>query len=192
MSNKPQAWQRKEDEPNLWFQRFEFFLRQGPDRSLLGTVKAWESTKANNDQKPRKVQKRQTRIYVPGSWRDAAEKWNWIERAAAYDRFQSDRLNNAQEDAAQKAIKILKENAEKAAKTIVRGLEDPEIRSGEDKTIIIPAIMKYQQDAAEAILDRVGVPRATRQEIDLGNQKVKGYVEISPDDWDDDEDTDEA
>lgn len=76
------AWDRQRDgagnlEPNLWYDRFTDFRLMGADRSLLGCV---------NAEKVRKGQKKTS--YAPGSWRDAALKWDWRERAQAWDEEQ--------------------------------------------------------------------------------------------------------
>jgi hypothetical protein len=74
MSDEQKPWERKEGEPNRWFQRFEAFRLMGPGRSLTGCV---------NEEKVRKGQKESS--CPPGSWRRAAEEWLWRERAAAWD-----------------------------------------------------------------------------------------------------------
>jgi hypothetical protein len=68
------SWDRLADEPNLWFSRFERYRLAGPDRSLRA---------AHNAEKADKGKKRQRSI--PGAWSRAAARWNWRERAEAWD-----------------------------------------------------------------------------------------------------------
>ncbi len=81
-------WQRREDEKPLWYNRFKRYLDLGPKRSIQaafeqerGQVKALKSTK--------KQQKRHlaavAQVQVPGSWKAASVKYQWVERARAYD-----------------------------------------------------------------------------------------------------------
>ena len=69
--------QRDEDgnlEPNLWYDRFTYFRLMGPDRSFLGLVNRWREQKG-----------REKKNTVPGAWTIAGKRWNWIQRAEAWD-----------------------------------------------------------------------------------------------------------
>jgi hypothetical protein len=70
-----QPWERKEGEPNLWFQRFERYRLAGPKRTLLGTV---------NAEKAERGLQRRARS-TPGAWQRNFEQWRWKERAEAWD-----------------------------------------------------------------------------------------------------------
>lgn len=89
MSNKPQPWERQRDadgelEPMLWFGRFDAIYRpMGTERSLLGAV---NSHRANRSEK--------RTISIPGAWTKAFERWDWKNRAEAWDQYERDRLNN--------------------------------------------------------------------------------------------------
>lgn len=69
------AWERKPDEPNLWFSRFEEFRLMGPDRSVRSCYRAWYE--ANGDTPAENA---------PKPWYNAAHKWQWQERAEAWDK----------------------------------------------------------------------------------------------------------
>jgi hypothetical protein len=69
-----EPWERQPGEPNLWFSRFQRYLLAGPSRSLLGTV---------NGERTEKGREKQSK--VPGSWNQAFARWNWRERAEAWD-----------------------------------------------------------------------------------------------------------
>jgi len=71
-----QPWMQQDGEPNNWFRRFERYKLLGPTRSLLGC--------ANRERVEKSLKKSDQ---VPGSWRNAAKKWNWDARAEAWDAF---------------------------------------------------------------------------------------------------------
>lgn len=77
-----QLWERMEvngeEEPNLWYDRFVLYLHMGPSRSLLGTV--------HLEEKAQKSPKKPSGS-IPGAWKDAANLWNWKQRAEAYDEY---------------------------------------------------------------------------------------------------------
>ena len=66
-------WNRLTDEPANWYNRFLLYRNLGPDRTLIGAVN-----------KARKSQKKPVQD-APGAWKDASEKYQWKERAEAYD-----------------------------------------------------------------------------------------------------------
>lgn len=73
-------WERRADEPNVWFDRFETYRLQGAGRSIYGAYTDWrERSGANSAQR---------RGGVPRSWREAAKRYNWAERAEAFDAYQ--------------------------------------------------------------------------------------------------------
>jgi hypothetical protein len=80
----PEPWERQPGESNLWFSRFQRYLLAGPSRSLLGTV---------NGERTEKGQEKQSK--VPGSWNQAFTRWNWRERAEAWDEHEMHRLQAA-------------------------------------------------------------------------------------------------
>ncbi len=74
------AWERFEDEPNFWFQRFVLFCRLGWGRSLYSAYLTDRATR-EVDGKPASG--------TPGAWRKNAKRWNWTERAEAWDAYQA-------------------------------------------------------------------------------------------------------
>lgn len=91
-----QAWEQLSGEPNNWYARFRHYLLLGNGRSLYNAY--CKSTKKPNKQ-------------VPGAWKDAAKKWDWFNRAHAWDineleklgrqvyEQQMDEIKNEMEDA---------------------------------------------------------------------------------------------
>lgn len=77
----PNPWDRQRDEsgelePNLWYDRFEQYRAAGPSRSITRIYKAWRVTMG--------YEKLRYSAY-PSSWVRASNRWNWKERAEAWD-----------------------------------------------------------------------------------------------------------
>jgi hypothetical protein len=82
-SSEIQPWERQEGEPLFWYNRYKRFQGLGPKRTVLAALqqerresKAPKSTQNGKKPKPRTV---------PGSWKAASIRWNWVERAQAFD-----------------------------------------------------------------------------------------------------------
>jgi hypothetical protein len=91
VESKP--WERQSNEPPLWFNRFTEYLHQGTARSLIAVYRV--------SVKKRRVKARQGAENVPGAWRTAIKKWQWRERADAFDaheRSRKDELYKAKAD----------------------------------------------------------------------------------------------
>lgn len=76
MSDEQQAWERRDEEPNLWYDRFVSYLQMGPSRSLLGAANLEQVQKSSNPFNG-----------TPGAWLDAFKQWKWKERAEAWDEY---------------------------------------------------------------------------------------------------------
>ena len=97
--SSPKPWQPQPEEPPEWYNRFHIFLNMGPSRTLAAAYREW----ANSDGKPSGAASRQS------------AKWNWKERAMAYDQanreekaaFEADRAAEARERRIRRNNKIL-------------------------------------------------------------------------------------
>lgn len=82
----PKPWEQVEGEPDLWYGRFhQHYLLVGTERSLDDAHRrhlAGRSESGREQASPRRPR------WVPGSWRQAANRWRWSERARAYDHAQ--------------------------------------------------------------------------------------------------------
>lgn len=103
------SWEQQAGENNLWFSRFEAYRMAGPERTLLG---AFQTVTGKEK--------------ISGAWKDAAKKWKWIERAAAWDTFERERLNREYEQereterlARRKLLKDYRLKLENALKELV-------------------------------------------------------------------------
>ena len=133
-------WQRMEDEPWLWFTRFtNYFLPQGPGRSLFQAYQLMIVTERPEVAAARKAAKKE-----PASitiWSRYATKFNWRERAKAFDRFTYQKAQ-AQVDLAR--VTLLS-SANTAANALVEALQNERLKVA----------------AAKEILDRAGLPGTT-------------------------------
>lgn len=82
-------WDRDEenDEPQIWFERFEIYRMLGAKRSML---------KAENAS--RKAAQMRPTGQPSGSWKEAAEKWHWKARAQAWDDSETERRREEWEE----------------------------------------------------------------------------------------------
>jgi hypothetical protein len=74
---QPDPWEQQAGEPNRWFARLESYRLAGPSRSLLGAV--------NAERLSRQLKKTGS---VPQTWAKNAKRWQWRERAQAWDHAQ--------------------------------------------------------------------------------------------------------
>ena len=70
-------WERQAGESGLWFSRFDKFFRPlGPERNLLRAYKNWYRAEKGRESQS---------VSAPTSWREAAEQYQWRDRAQAWD-----------------------------------------------------------------------------------------------------------
>lgn len=99
----PKPWEQQPDEPPEWYDRFHTYLTLGPSRSLTAAYRAWADSKGN----PSKTAS------------NRYNKWNWVERALAYDQatreekaaFEAAREAEARERRLHRLEKIIEDSA---------------------------------------------------------------------------------
>lgn len=177
-------WDRQPDEPVRWFRRFEKFLLLSPDRSVLATFNEWRLAKS-----------REVSRSAPKSWRDAAAQWRWRERADAWDQYLS---QQAAEKIETERIAILGRGyalrhervrkLDELAGMLFSEVSQYELRwlEGEKSTKFNSDLIEQARKTLEDIAREMG-ERIIRTDITSGDKPIKGYVGISPDDWDEGE-----
>lgn len=71
----PNAWDRQDAEPNMWYDRFvRHYLSKGSGRSVLESYNLWREQAGKS---------RTTKTAT--AWQNNADKWHWKQRAEAYD-----------------------------------------------------------------------------------------------------------
>lgn len=85
-------WSQKSDEPNRWYRRFSAFRLLGPGRKIIDVYQAEFAARG-------KTCGRASR-----HWYDAANRWQWVTRAEAWDKFLIDQAQAEFEAAWRKKI----------------------------------------------------------------------------------------
>ena len=75
-----EKWKRLEDEPAVWFARFDAYRLIGPRRSIDEAYRRVRGLHQLSGKRPGQA------------WYNAAEKWDWQVRAEAWDAVERDRL----------------------------------------------------------------------------------------------------
>lgn len=80
MSDERQIWEQEENEPGLWFERFERYRLLGPRRSLLSV---YNTERLAEDEPTAKA--------IPGAWNEACRLYDWKNRASTWDAYEQQR-----------------------------------------------------------------------------------------------------
>ena len=83
--DESKPWERMPKEPTHWFRRFKRFVEQEVPRSLLSVYRG-EIAKGGVKRRGKKPLAEV--INVPHTWRAARDRYFWLQRAEAYDRWQ--------------------------------------------------------------------------------------------------------
>jgi hypothetical protein len=86
-----EPWFRQDGESTKWFIRFELYRQLGAGRSIWAAYREFRKRSGHEEQEARESARK--RASVPKSWKEAAQRFNWTQRAEAYD------LSEAQEQA---------------------------------------------------------------------------------------------
>lgn len=154
LENAP--WERQENEPTMWYDRFVIYLTLGVTRSIR---KAYIASLTKNNQDI-------SDIFPPHQWYDISESWQWKDRATAYD----DHNRAAIFDNEDKLIRIAREKrinlALLAIEKISQALADksPEALQKESGNALLQASKQAAQILRE---DLEGHSTSTRHQIEL-------------------------
>jgi len=93
-------WDRQPGESDAWYHRFHtHFLLMGAERTLEGAFRPFVAGAQSGHNSGALPPPRR----MPGSWRDAARKWRWDERARAYDDDERSRIRKVHFEAVKRA-----------------------------------------------------------------------------------------
>lgn len=154
MDDERKPWDRLPGEPELWFRRFREYLAQELPRSLTGLYRSYCEKRGKN----RRGKKPPQLIEVfPHSWGDARDEYHWLERAAAYDREQTEqqlrekeKLRRAHEEREAEGSLLMHQKAAEmiALPTIVREEEAIGENGVPQKITMMPGSPKHFTAAA--------------------------------------------
>lgn len=132
------VWSRLEDEPiESYFPFSQYFLALGPNRSMLKAYRAYVAIET-----PEKIKEDGIPSNTPTIWSEWADKYDWLERAMAYDEMMF-----SDDGVVELARQMLKNSTLVAAVALRKALDNP----------------RQSVAAAKEILDRSGVLAATVQ-----------------------------
>lgn len=95
-SDQTRPWDKLPHEPALWWERFDKHYRAlGAEASLLSAYKAWSKAQDKKGN-PRATS-------APTSWRDAATRWAWESRTAAWVAHQAEERRRLEAEAINKS-----------------------------------------------------------------------------------------
>lgn len=106
------SWERLPQEDNKWYGRFVLYLQQGHSRYVHRAVHAED---AEQGRPPTKR--------TPGSWRDAAKRFRWKERAEDYDEFRRKEIFTRGFASEQVRVEKLNELLEKLETRMIAALD---------------------------------------------------------------------
>ena len=108
-SEQRKLWDRQEDEPMRWFQRFEIYRALGPGRTLIGSHRRFCDMIRSPHRK-----------MCPPHWLMMAKEWQWERRALAFDDWEIKRIREAEHEA---RLELHKRHAEVASRIFGKGVE---------------------------------------------------------------------
>ena len=126
-----EPWDRQPGEPNLWYSRFERYRLAGPSRSIRGLLNSEKGTKSNK-----------RRRCIPGAWSRASTRWNWKDRAEAWDEHERQKAREAHaRDIAEMNQRHIQEAKALQAKAVERlkSLELKDISAGDLARFVVEA-----------------------------------------------------
>lgn len=156
-----QPWDQQPGEPALWFGRFIVYLKL-KNRSINEAFRlgARKNTRRKKSAKVSKSQQRARGREAVASrrWLDMAREWKWEERAIIYDQNLRREQEKRTEQARADALAELTAQAKRAASRL------GEVLNG--KAEGDPSSVAQARLAANDILDRIGVPRTSRSQVE--------------------------
>ena len=187
-------WERLPNEPDEWFDRFDRYARPlGAEYTLPRAFRLWA----------REHQFEQGTAMVQ-MWHSAAAEWNWAQRASAWseqDRHEQKKKWDARRDeireedfAAATTLRRLVAAALTQAPDFIQTRREEVMVEGKKQIVVIKELK-----LADVIKALEAANKVARLSAEMNTEKsaldvnanvkaamVKGYVGISPDDWDSD------
>jgi hypothetical protein len=124
VDNSIPAWEQRDDESSLWFDRlYRFYLQAGPSRSINGAYRLFRE-QAQPGLNPA------TQLRAPGPWREAAVTYEWAARARSWDeeqrRIERQIERQAHSDAVKKANERHQAIVKSRTNALMRAMSSPD------------------------------------------------------------------
>lgn len=96
ISNQP-IWYPLPNEPHMWNERFTHYYLTQPsvNRSMLQAYRQYRIDNATTEEEREQARKSMS---TSAGWDNIAHKWNWLSRAAAYDRHITNKVLDRQSE----------------------------------------------------------------------------------------------
>lgn len=126
-------WERQSGEPAHWYARFYQYLHQEPPRSVMRVYRHYLEQQGEARRGKKAIQAVES---LPHGWAAARDKYHWLDRADAYDRWQM-----AEQEKKREERRLLQEQHE---------LEDAfELRGKAQELIAFPTTIQEEQAMGE-------------------------------------------
>lgn len=163
-------WDRQPGESSRDFSRFDLYRLLGPGRSVDAAFRV-------------EAEGREGKRAGAG-WRRAAEKWNWQRRAEAWDTAETAKLRAEEEErrrlARETRIQLLQDARNRSWKAIQTA--DLDKLSKEEARQMLSGLRLLLFEALKGERLELGLPTEIVAETET--TPLKGYVVVSPEDWD--------
>jgi hypothetical protein len=135
------AWERLAGEPELWHKRFLGYCVLGPERTVHGCYRLH-----------RMAAGAQARATLPREWRAASARWQWEERAAAWDAAQERRAEAPGEVRRQHARRRRLELLDRLIAQTAAALESAHLEQVEPEQVraMLPTLRQLLRDLLAA------------------------------------------
>jgi hypothetical protein len=146
-SDDRDLWDQQEEEPKLWFERFDLYRLLGPARSISKAYRKW-----------RLVHKGivSTSGHAEQFWYDHAKEWKWEDRSNAWDDAVREETEEAARTIVNSGLSLSHERIRRLS-LVAKKLEDFIL---DDKTT---RISPYVIEQYRGILDDIAKERGERQ-----------------------------
>lgn len=141
-------WHRQENEPPIWFARFNIYLQVGAHRTIEEAFRRCKAIEGFTSRRP------------GNPWYDKSERWNWLARAEAYDQHQRDSLQQEEAkrriDAREQRLQIISDGITSVVNAIAKAslttLTEEQAREA------LPTLRMWMRDLLTAQRIEIGLP----------------------------------
>jgi hypothetical protein len=145
---QPESYKQQSREPNLWFARFERYRLAGPCRSLLGILNAERQQRGARPGKS-----------LPEAWAKNAKRWQWRERAEAWDELERGRAREAH---AQEVEEMNRRHVQEAKALQSKAIQ--RLKSLDLEHLSTADVLRYLIEAAKLERTALGQPESIAEQ----------------------------
>lgn len=172
MEPERKAWERMEGESLKWYSRFDKFRLMKPWKRSINAVYEEEETENHG----------KVRTKIAGKWYEIAQKWQWNERADAWDthcREERDRNIALEEEEISKSEYALKHKRIQALNGLSEQLME-EARNKENMYLIGEKETKFN-DGLYGMIDKyfASIAAEKGERVKMTEQKHSGTVDVA-------------